>query len=137
MRNCAGVFASGFSGFITNSTYILLEKLTVIYQRLILIRDLGIDEFVCYSDSLICISLITGTVGNFHVYATLIPDITNLIHTSTVSLHHTIHEGNQCADFLAKFRATSDYALTVHVSPPDGICILLMSDAIGTFFSRE
>jgi len=44
--------------------------------------------------------------------------------------------GNQCADFLAKFGATSDSALTIHAPPPDGIHILLLADVIGAFFLR-
>jgi ribonuclease HI len=92
--NSAGVCVSGFSGFINNSTYILLAELTAIYHGLILVWDLGIDEFVCHSDSLQCISLITRIIVNFHVYATLIQDIRDLIRTSNVSLHHTLREGN-------------------------------------------
>jgi hypothetical protein len=52
------------------------------------------------------------------------------------SLLHTLREGNQCADILAKKGATSDAALVIHSSPPDDLLAQLTADALGTFFPR-
>jgi len=54
-----------------------------------------------------------------------------------ISLHHTLREGNQCADFLAKLGANSDALFEVHHAPPTDLLPLLRADAIGTFFVRS
>ncbi|GAU41508.1 hypothetical protein TSUD_302460 [Trifolium subterraneum] len=137
IRNDSGFYLSGFSGFIRESSDILLAELYAIYQGLTLAKDLVIDELVCYSDSLLCINLIKGPIVKYHVYAVLIQDIKELISQSNVTLCHTFREGNQCADFLAKLGASSDADLIIHASPPDGIFDLLKSDSFGTFFLRD
>jgi hypothetical protein len=50
---------------------------------------------------------------------------------------HTLREGNNCADFLAKLEASSDFNLTIHASLPEGLFDILRSDAAETFFLRE
>jgi hypothetical protein len=74
---------------------------------------------------------------NYHVYAVLIQDIKKLFSQSNTTICHTLREGNNCADFLAKFGASSDSDLTIHASPPEGLSDILRSDAAGTFFLRE
>lgn len=91
--------------FLWFSNDILLAELTTIYHALIMVRDMGIEEFVCYSDPLHIINLINNILMDFHVYAALIQDIKDLINHNNVSIHHTLCEGNQCADFLAKLEA--------------------------------
>ncbi|GAU40444.1 hypothetical protein TSUD_397630 [Trifolium subterraneum] len=137
IRNDSGFYLSGFSGFIRESSDILLAELYAIYQGLTLAKDLAIDELVCYSDSLLCINLIKGPIVKYHVYAVLIQDINELICQSNVTLCHTFREGNQCADFLTKLGASSDADLIIHASPPNGIFDLLKSDSSGTFFLRD
>ncbi|PNY00525.1 hypothetical protein L195_g023807 [Trifolium pratense] len=53
-----------------------------------------------------------------------------LFATLTPCIASTLSKGNQCADFLAKLRASSG-------SPPTGILDLLRSDITGTVFIRE
>jgi hypothetical protein len=53
-----------------------------------------------------------------------------------VTVCHTLCEGNQCADFMAKFGASSNIEFLLHASPPDNLLHLLKIDAAGTFFSR-
>jgi hypothetical protein len=67
----------------------------------------------------------------------LIQDIKELLSQTNVSLHHTLREGNQCADFFAKLGASSDADFLTHASPPEGVRDLLRNDAMGTFFLRE
>jgi hypothetical protein len=74
---------------------------------------------------------------NYHVYAVLIQDIKKLLSQSNTTICHTLREGNNCADFLAKFGASSDSDLTIHASPPEGLSDILRSDVAGTFFLRE
>jgi hypothetical protein len=98
---------------------------------------MAIDELVCYSDSLHCINLIKGPTMNYHVYALLIEDIKELFSQSNTTLYHTLREGNNCVDFLAKFEASSDFDLTIHASPLEGLFDILQSDAAETFFFIE
>ncbi|KAK2454619.1 hypothetical protein QL285_002162 [Trifolium repens] len=137
IRNDLGYYLFGFSGFIQGSSDILLAELLAIYQGLILVKNMGIDELVCYSDSLHCISLIKGPTMNYHVYAMLIQDIRELLSQINTTICHTLREGNNCADFLAKLGASSDSDLTIHASPPEGLSDILWSNAAGTFFFRE
>lgn len=73
----------------------------------------------------------------YHVYAVLIHEIKILLSQANVSLHHTLREDNQCADFLAKLGASSDDILLAHPHPPDDFRPLLRTDALGTLFLRS
>jgi hypothetical protein len=44
-----------------------------------LAKNFGIEELICYSDSLICIDLIKDPTHKFYVYAVLIQDVKDLI----------------------------------------------------------
>ncbi|XP_024633938.1 uncharacterized protein [Medicago truncatula] len=137
IRNHAGIYLSGFSEYIPNSSDILYVELYAIYQGLILARNLNIGDLVCYNDSLHCINLLKGPILNFHVYAILIQDVKDLMEQNNVIVYHTLKEGNQCADFMAKLGAYSDTELFYHSSPPDDLLNLLRMDAAETFFSRD
>jgi ribonuclease HI len=127
---------TGFSGHIPNSTDILLAELTAIYHGLSLAIDMGLDNLVCYSDSLLSINLITVNTLKFHIYAVLLQDIKDLLRNRNFTLHHTLREGNYCADFLAKLGASSEDVFTVHPSPPIDLPALIRNDASGTLFTR-
>jgi len=137
LRNDAGFYLSGFSGYIQGSSDILHAELYAIYQGLLLVKNMNIIDLVCYSDSLHCINLIQGPSMKFHVYAVLIQDIKELIAQTNVTVYHTLREGNQCADFMAKLGASSNIELLLHSSPPNDLMHLITTDAAGSFFSRE
>jgi len=69
----------------------------------------------------------------FHVYAVLIQDIKYLIEQGNVSVIHTLQEGYQCANFMAKFGASSNLELLRQNSPLTDLLIFLQSDATETF----
>lgn len=92
---------------------------------------------MCYSDSLLAVNLIANDTPRYHIYAALIQNIKDLLNDRNISLHHTLREGNQCADFFAKFGANSDAALVVHQSPPADLLPLLRADALGIYFVRN
>jgi len=100
IRNSVGHYLSGFSGFISNSEDILLAELSAIYHGLSLARDMHIEELVYYTDSLLCIGLITGLAKNYHIYVALIQDIKDMICLGNVTIVHTLREGHQCADYF-------------------------------------
>ena len=101
-------FLSDFSGSIQNSFDILYAELYVIYKVLLLAKEMGITDFVCYSDSLHCINILNGPPMRFHAYTILIQDIKKLLEQGNVRVNHTLREENQCADFFAKLDASSD-----------------------------
>nr|ABD33192.1 Polynucleotidyl transferase, Ribonuclease H fold [Medicago truncatula] len=77
-RNSADLFLSGFSGYLASTSDILMTELTAIHHGMLLAMDLGIDDMVCHSDSLLSIQLLTEHVSPYHTYAVLIQDIKNL-----------------------------------------------------------
>lgn len=97
-RNSAGLYLSGFSGFIPSSSYILQAELTAIHYGISIATDMGITELVVYSNSLLSINILTGESSKFHIHAVLIQEIKDMLSQANFSLHHTLHEGNQCAD---------------------------------------
>jgi len=131
-RNYAGFYLYGFSKYIHDSSDILYAELYTIYQGLSLANEKGIVDLVCYSDSLLCINIITGPLLKFHVYVVLIQDIKELMEQTQA----TIREGNRCANFVAKLGTSSNFELIRHDSPPTELLSLLQSDAAGTFYLR-
>jgi len=136
LRNDVGLFHANFSGFISRSDDILLAKLSAIYHGLTMAKDLGHEEFACYSDYLVCINLINGPIERYHIYDVLIQDIKKLLNQINVTISHTFREGNQCEDFMAKLGASSDVDLLLHETPLVGLINLLRNDADGIFFHR-
>jgi len=137
LRNSVGYYISGFSGFIPNTTDILLAELTAIHQGLILVIDMDMNDLVCYSDSLQAINLVMNEIPRYHTYAVLIQNIKDLLASQNISLHHTLREGNHCADFLAKYGASTDEEFVIHQTPPADLLPLLQADALGTSFVRH
>jgi len=118
LRNNSGSFISPFSGYINHSYDILFAELSALYQGLILDINLNFEEVACYSDSLLTVNLIKEDLNHFHVYAVLIQNIKDLFSSRNFSLHHSLREGNQCADFLANLGASNDEVLSIHSNPP-------------------
>jgi hypothetical protein len=104
-------------GFIPETSDILFIEIYAIYKCLLLASDMGIDELVCYSNSLHCVNLIKGPQVKFRIHRVLIQDIKEMLSQSNVSLHHTLREKNQCAYFLAKLGASSDVDFLIYTSP--------------------
>ena len=136
LRNHDGYYLSGFSGYIHNSFDILYAELFTIYQGLLLAKEKNVADLVCYSDSMRCINLIKGPAMKFHNYVVLIQDIKELFVHVNVTICHILREGNQCANFLAKLKASSYIDYCHHASPPMGLLGLLRIDAAGTIFPR-
>jgi ribonuclease HI len=137
LKDHSGSFISIFSGFINHSQDILFAELSALYQGLILAINLNYEGVTCYSDSLLTVNLIKEDLNHFHVYAVLIQNIKDLLSSRNFSLHHSLRQGNQCADFLAKLGASNDVDLAIHSNPPEGLPPLLQSDELGTLFLRR
>jgi len=135
-RNSAGLYTSGFSGFIATTTDIFFAELTAIHKCMLLVVEKGIETMVCYSDSLLSIKLLTDHASRYHAYAVLIHDIKDLLSSRNFSIHHCLREGNQSADFLAKLGATSNEEFSIRSTPHPNLLPLIRLDAMGTAFPR-
>ena len=118
IRNRAGYFLSGFSGYLPSSNCILLAGLTTIFKGLRLARDMGLEELVCYTDSQLSVNLIICDISKYHAYAVLVQDIKDTMASRNFIIQHTLREGNQCADYMAKLGAPSDFGFVLHPSTP-------------------
>jgi ribonuclease HI len=136
IRNSAGFFIKGFSGHLASSSDILFAELTAIHRGFLLAIDSGIEEMICYSDSMLSIHLLTKHAPTYHAYAVLIQDIKDLLSTRNFSIQHCLREGNQCADFFAKLGANSNEDFTIHDSSPADLLPVIKSDAMGVAFHR-
>lgn len=97
---------SGFSGFIGIS-YNLHVELFAMLQGLILAWNACLRNLICYTNSLNVITLIREQLPPFHKYAVIVQDIHDLLQRNwEVVIRHTLREGNQCADFMAKMGAS-------------------------------
>jgi len=114
----------------------LHAELSAILYGLKMATDMGFAPVACYSDFILAINSIKEAFSKYHVYAVIIHEIQELLSYDNVSIHHTLREGNQCADFLAKLGASSDVKLLVHPQPPNDLRPLLRLDALGTMFLR-
>jgi len=84
------------------------------------------------------LDLIADTNQNdFHPHANLLSFIRKLSSLPlTVSFNHTLREGNECADWLAKFGAMNVDSLKIWMSPPPQLNISLFADASRIFIQR-
>jgi len=137
LRNDAGYYFKDFSGYIQNFSNILYAELYDIYHGLLLAKSMGIIEPVFYSDSLHGINIVKDPSLKYHFYAVLIQDIKYLIEQGNVSIIHTLHEWNQCANFMVKLDVSSNFEFFRQYSPPIDLLSLLRSDAARTFYLRD
>jgi len=121
---------------ISHPDDILLAELTAIYHGLRMAIDMSIDDSACYSDSLLSISLIKGDTPHYHIYDVLIQDIKDMLASNNFSVHHTLIEGNQSADFMVKLGSASDVGFIIHSASPEDLLHLIQNIALGVSFSR-
>lgn len=113
----------------------LHAELWGLYHGLSLAWDKGYRNVTCYSDSQFAISLVKESSSIFHKYASLIHSVQALLNKNwSVTLLHTLMEGNQCADFLTKKGALQEDGLKMLATTPMGISSLLLADSCGVAF---
>ncbi|XP_057418881.1 uncharacterized protein LOC130713097 [Lotus japonicus] len=135
-RSTEGKWMGGFFGYRDDACILHLELLGI-HQGLTLAWERGYRVVECQSDSLDAVNLILSVPPSRHLYASLIWDIKDLLsRTWMVKLHHTLREGNACADFLAKHGASQNEALVLVEQPVAALGLLLLADAAGVSFVR-
>ncbi|KAJ1416257.1 Ribonuclease H domain [Sesbania bispinosa] len=102
LRNAGGAWIKGFYGHLNNSD-ILCAELHAIWKGLELCWRLNFRNVLCLTDSLLAVELVQKGVDHYHLYATIIYEVRALLNRDwTVEVVHTLREGNQAADLLAK-----------------------------------
>jgi len=66
----------------------------------------------------------------------LIQEIKDLLSSRNFIIYHCLHEGNQCAEFMAKLGVNSNEDLSTHATSPSDLLPLIRSDVMGTIFPR-
>ncbi|XP_057455887.1 uncharacterized protein LOC130747081 [Lotus japonicus] len=130
-RSDQGQWKSGFFGFMDDACILHLE-LQALFHGLTVVWEQGYKRVDCQSDSLTAVTLVESVSPSTHLYASLIWDIKDLLGRAwTVNLHHTLKEGNACADFLAKHGASQGDVLVVIEDLIPRLGLLLLADASG------
>ena len=112
-------------------------ELLAIMHGLKLTWERGHQNVICYSDSHHAINLIQAPLNVWHVYATIITSVKDLLNLSwNVQLTHTLWEANKCADFLAKHGANHDSPWCSLENPILDLEDLLIADASRVQFLR-
>jgi ribonuclease HI len=137
LRNDMGIWIQGFSGSCGRASNLLAE-LSAIWKGLQIAWDLGYRSIIMESDSRTALDLIVDTNQNdFHPYANLLSLIRKLYSLPwVVSFNHTLREGNECADWFAKFGAKNVDSLKTWMSPPPQLSLTLLADTSEVFRQR-
>lgn len=134
IRNFDGSWITGFSGFIGISNNIHAELLALLHG-VKLAWHKGFCDIICYSDSMNVISLLRDPLPPFHKYVVLVQEIRAFMSRDwSVATRHTLMEGNQCTNFLAKLGASNEDGLVIHEDPPQGLSCPLLADKVGVAF---
>jgi hypothetical protein len=81
--------------------------------------------------------LIEDPINEWHHFASILHNIKDLLARDwRVTVTHTLREGNACANYLVKFRARNTEVFSMITTPPDGLNLLILVDASGTWFIR-
>jgi len=80
--------------------------------------DMGLEDLVCYTNFQLSVNLIKGDTSKYHAYAVLVQDIKDDMGSRNFIIQHTLREGNQCANFMAKLEASSDSDFVLHPTTP-------------------
>ncbi|KAK4268336.1 hypothetical protein QN277_025008 [Acacia crassicarpa] len=132
IRNSNGQWIFGFSEPVKVET-ILHVELLAIKKGLELAWNKGCRNVICETDSKDSLKLIKRASTNVHMFRKVIGEIQKICERKweRVELVHVLREGNQCADYLAKFGSKQPlFSL-------DTFKKQLEDDASGTFYFRK
>lgn len=131
IRDALGQWIIGYSGSCGYSTNLNAELLAM-FHGLKLAWERGYRALVCDSDSQSAITMVLHDVTPFHPHAPLVKCIRKFLDfTWDLTFEHTYREGNHCADWLAKFGASSDQSFTIWETCPVELHLTLLADALG------
>ncbi|KAL5097866.1 hypothetical protein RYX36_002193 [Vicia faba] len=136
IRDHNGSWIIGFSGPVSFADSVEVELLAI-QNGLTLAWNMGFRDVSCRSDCTKALSMIQDSVSHTCKYLHIIKAIEELLCRDwRVSFTHTYRESNQCADFMAKCEANAMLCLGIFEQPPPCLYSLLVSDAMGTPYTR-
>lgn len=128
----------GFSGNLGVSDALYAEHMGIL-RGLLLAWEMGIRTLVYYSESVLTtLNLISNPSNHFHLHAVLIQSIKDVLRRDwTVTLLHSLREGNCTADCLAKLGgAQSEEKWKILEVQPVELATTLALDASGVAVLR-
>ncbi|KAK7243101.1 hypothetical protein RIF29_37886 [Crotalaria pallida] len=136
LRDDSGKWLTGFYGHvgISNNLHVEIEA---ILRGLEVAWNYGARKVVCFSDSLDALRLVENNLGIFHLYASILRVIyAYKLRPWELSFKHILHEGNTCADILAKSGASCSALMTILNAPPAALGSSLLAVAMGVSLPR-
>lgn len=135
-RNSSGEWISGFTGFCGVSTNLNAELLAIYHGFMIAWRA-GYTHVICEYDSLSALALINEGVNSFHPFGPLIFQIQSLKSLQwSLFIQHTLREGNECAEWMAKTGASRDDDLKIWETCPPQLNSIMLAYAFGVIRLR-
>ncbi|KAF7824839.1 ribonuclease H [Senna tora] len=137
IRDSDGEWIIGFTASIGFNKILYAELLAIKYG-LELAWERQCPKVICESDSTDAIQLVEWAKIEVHMYGSLIGEIRELLERNwEARLIHTLREGNQCADYLAKLGSRSNNGCYIWNSPLPALYVQLSRDAVGVMYSRK
>lgn len=137
IRDHQGKWILGFSGHVEYADSLHVELLAIFIGLSVAWDVIEAKNLTCRSDCMQALSLIQDPTPRPLIYSGIIDDIKELLSRDwLVSLTHTYREGNQCADYMAKFGANFMDCTKTFSEPPSCLHSLLKSDATGIQYTR-
>lgn len=131
IRNNSGGWLIGFSGSCGYSTNLNAELQAILYG-LDLAWNEGYRNVECESDSKTSLLMIAEGVPYTHPHAPIVDHIRSFLQRHwTLTFHHSLREGNFCADWLAKFGSSKSNGSRIWSLCPSALSSTLLADAMG------
>lgn len=135
LKNRLGEWICGFSGSCGFADNLTAEVYAIIHG-LDLAWNHGYRDIILESDSKSAIDLLY-TVQQYHPIFPLMDHIHGVLARQwKVEIQHTLREGNECADWMAKLGATSDTSFAIWDNCPHPLSTILLADALGVLRLR-
>ncbi|OMP05859.1 hypothetical protein CCACVL1_01804 [Corchorus capsularis] len=136
LRDSSGRWLVGFAAHLGVTTNMVAE-LHALRLGLLLAWDEGYRNVECEIDASVVLKLIDDADVAFHLLASLILDIRELLRREwTCKCLHTLREGNFCADVLSKLGCSLDEDYVVFRQPPTEVQETLQADCLGVAYPR-
>lgn len=135
IRDTEANWLGGFYGKLEECSSLEAE-IHAMFMGLEVVKSKHLEQMILETDSQVAYSLIKEWSDTEHQMAALIGDVKALCMELKIKDQHSLREGNQCADFLAKLGASQELPFVFLVEPTPDLILLLLADEAGTSFIR-
>lgn len=133
IRDSKANWLGGYYGKLDVCTSLKAE-FHAMFVGLEVLKSKQLKEVIVETDFQVAYNLIRSQEDKGHQLTALIEDVKALIQELNLSVHHSLREGNQCADFLAKLGASQELPFVYLVEPIPYLTPFLKSDEAGVSF---